>query len=65
MDVEGRVSGMTPFHNINCPLVLNFFHPVHTRPDDILSARVVFQCGKVGAHDLSTWLTGFHHCLHG
>lgn len=21
MDVEGRVSGMTPFHNVNCPLV--------------------------------------------
>lgn len=33
MDVEGRVSGMTPFHNINCPLVLDFaFLPCTAAP---------------------------------
>lgn len=44
MDVEGRVSAMTPFHNVNCPLVLTLPDTLHGYTSGNHSHNCYLQC---------------------
>lgn len=63
MDVEGRVSGMTPFHNINCPQVLSaqnlVMYVLEVKPQILLLS---FHPGH-GVFEHVVGCAGIHHSL--